>query len=127
MVEALFDELVGELDSSIDAEMARDPRGPGHFTRAYVTVMFSHAAGTTPVPCLPFSLSMLSDPTLNRCWTNWIKGRLVRHTDTDGGPDLEIIRLAADGFWLAAMCDSPVGEPEVIRTRLLASARRCHL
>ncbi len=123
MVEALFDELINGLDRAIDVELAREPGGPGRFTRAYVNVMFGHTTGGACEPCLPFSISMLTDPTLNKCWSDWIKARIARHADTDSGVGLEIIRLAADGFWLAAMCDSPVGDSEAIRTRLLDSTQ----
>jgi hypothetical protein len=33
----------------------------------------------------------------------WLKNRLSQHAETDSHPDLELLRLAADGLWLQSI------------------------
>ncbi|NAR87806.1 TetR/AcrR family transcriptional regulator, partial [Acinetobacter haemolyticus] len=33
----------------------------------------------------------------------WLKNRLSQHAETDSHPNLELIRLAADGLWLQSI------------------------
>lgn len=53
-------------------------------------------------------------------------GRLARHAATDAAPGLEIVRLAADGFWLATL-QQMEGEtrsaPAELQARLIALTR----
>lgn len=123
MVEAVFKEMMAALDCTIDEELARDPVCRGRFTRAYVKALRKIEVGLLDERGIPISLSMLIDPALTRRWSEWIKDRLKRHADTDSGVDLEVVRLAADGFWLATMCKSPVSDVEAIIERLIAYTR----
>jgi hypothetical protein len=49
---------------------------------------------------------------------------LRRHHDTDAGPELELVRLAADGAWLAYLVrekpSDPVPALDALRERLVA-------
>ncbi|WP_010038534.1 TetR/AcrR family transcriptional regulator [Gemmata obscuriglobus] len=124
MVEAVFKEMMAALDRTIDEEMARDTNPRGSFTRAYVSALRKIEVGLLDERGIPISLSMLIDPALTRRWCDWIGDRLNRHAETDGGVDLEIVRLAADGLWLATMCKSPTSNnAEAVINRLIACTR----
>ncbi|WP_456705271.1 hypothetical protein [Bradyrhizobium sp. USDA 4449] len=47
------------------------------------------------------SMVLVTDPSLRRLWKDWMKARLRRHRATDAAPELQIVRLAADGAWLS--------------------------
>lgn len=50
------------------------------------------------------TLSMLLDDELGAVWTKWLQDRLAKHSDTDSGNWLEMLRYSADGIWLASSC-----------------------
>lgn len=100
LVAAAAAHLVAALDAEIDALIEAGPPGRGRFTRAYVASVF---AAPQRNPFATLSLALLTDPTLAAAWADWLRGRLERHRDTDAGADLEAVRLAADGFWLAEL------------------------
>ena len=52
-------------------------------------------------PWTALSLSMVIEPDLRPMWSKWLTDRLERHRETDSNGQLEIVRLAADGAWLA--------------------------
>ncbi|MFX9061655.1 TetR/AcrR family transcriptional regulator, partial [Acinetobacter baumannii] len=49
------------------------------------------------------SMTMITEPTFNKIWMEWLKNRLSQHAETDSHPDLELLRLAADGLWLQSI------------------------
>lgn len=62
----------------------------------------------------------LSEPALIEPWDRWLRDRLDRHRETDGDEQLEIVRLAADGAWLAYVGREPDAHLDRLRERLLA-------
>jgi len=118
LTEALFAEQLRTLDAEIDTAMAADPVAYGRFTRAYVRCTL-RADQTGPCPCAALSVSTLIDPALRQAWGDWYKARLCRHRDTDGDPDLQLVRYAADGVWLADLMAQD-GEPPTDRQALLS-------
>ncbi|MDC0717315.1 TetR/AcrR family transcriptional regulator [Nannocystis bainbridge] len=114
---ALFAEQLRTLDAEIDEAMAKDPVAYGSFTRAYVR---STVRGDLngPCPCAALSMSTVTDPDLRRAWGQWYKARLVRHHDTDGDPELQLVRYATDGVWLADLLAQD-GEPPIDRPALI--------
>lgn len=122
LVEGLFDDLIGRLDRDIDARL-EEMSGPGCFTRAYVEAVFREDDGGFGEPWVALSVAMIAEPNLRSLWAEWLKQRLRRHHETDNAPLLEIVRLAADGAWLARVSsyehalDHDIGE---LKRRLLA-------
>lgn len=128
LVDGVLCDWVERLDAEIDALMAADPEPHGRFTRAYVAAAFAdHPAGQGGGAWAAVSLSMMADTTVSRFWTDWLSARLDRHRDTDGGPEMEVVRLAADGAWLALLLKADAtlvaGVPD-LRARLTAMTRR---
>ncbi len=82
-------------------------RWPGTLTRtvgsrgAYIDVTLHDPMMTEGGQWAALHISILAEPRLRRLVSDWFAERLRRHHDTDGGPELELVRLAADGAWLA--------------------------
>lgn len=119
LIAGMAEHYLALLDAEIDARMDKDPKAVGRFTRAYVETMLGGEAfgAGTPLSALP--LTALADPGLHPLWAAWIARRLERHRETDSDPMLAIVRLAADGAWLAAVTESSQGlAPATVRERL---------
>lgn len=101
LVDAVFADLLERLDHEIDAHLAEDKEQYGRFTRAYVEVTFADHRHNGNNPWTDLSLSMVIEPDLRPMWSKWLADRLERHSETDRNGQLEIVRLAADGAWLA--------------------------
>ena len=116
--------LIAQLDADIDAAMAKDPRPYGRYTRAYVDVTLHDPMITEGGQWAALHISILAEPTLRRMVSDWFAERLHRHRDTDGDADLEFVRLAADGAWIAYLVrekpTDPVPELGALRARLIA-------
>jgi len=52
-------------------------------------------------PWAALSVTMVADPAMRRLWSDWLDDRLEAHRETDGTAQMEIVRLAADGVWMA--------------------------
>ncbi|SDF20325.1 TetR/AcrR family transcriptional regulator [Limimaricola pyoseonensis] len=109
LLEAMARDFLDRLDAEIDARLAADPAREGRFTRAYVAAMLGGEVLGEAAPFAAPALAMLAEPGLREVWSGWIAGRLARHADTDGGTRLAMIRLAADGAWLAHVTDASQG------------------
>ncbi|MGF3026676.1 hypothetical protein ACQVP2_28135 [Methylobacterium aquaticum] len=48
-------------------------------------------------------IPILAEPTLRQLVSDWFAERLRRHHATDAGHDLELVRPATDGAWLACL------------------------
>lgn len=104
LVQAVFHDLLEQLDTQIDRLLEEDPETHGRFTRAYIRA-FAHAEseGASNWNALP--LSSLTDPEMKAMWSRWYTSRLERHAATDTGLELGIARYAADGLWLAGLLE----------------------
>lgn len=104
LVQAVFQDLLEQLDAEIDELLAEDPESHGRFTRAYIRAFATaESQGAANWNALP--LSSLTDPEMKTMWSEWYAARLERHAETDSGPDLGIARYAADGLWLAGFLE----------------------
>lgn len=119
LIEALCADLIARIDEEIDEVLARDVGGYGTFTRAYVTCTFAPRGSASPWTSL--SISAVADPGLARIWADWMNDRLRRHADTDRSADLDVVRLATDGYWLSTLQATTRTEPpDRLFQRLLA-------
>lgn len=123
LIDALCTDLIARIDTDIDDTMAEDSGGFGHFTRAYVICTVTPRGHGSPWTCL--SLAAVTDPGLARIWADWMQGRLARHAATDQFPELEIVRMATDGYWLASLQNMARSEPpNLLCHRLLGMTRK---
>ncbi len=116
----MFGDLLEQLDAQLDALMAADPEPYGSFTRAYVDCALQQGERGLAGEWRALTTSMMFDAGLHSMWSEWLKGRLERHKDTDSDPMHEVVRLAADGVWLELSQNSMrVGQTIAqLRTRL---------
>ncbi len=122
LVDSVFVDILEQLDRAIDAHLEKDNVTYGRFTRAYIEAIFADHSRYASDPWMALSLSMVIEPDLRRLWTAWLTSRLQRHTETDTSPQLEIVRLAADGAWLAFtshMEEALKIDVPALRTRLI--------
>jgi AcrR family transcriptional regulator len=112
LVQAVFHDLLEQLDAEIEQLIAADAEPHGRFTRAYIRA-FAQADGERASEqwnALP--LSSLTDPDMKAMWSAWYAERLARHAETDDGTSLALARYAADGLWLAGLLDYSGGPDE---------------
>lgn len=101
LIEAVFADTLARLDADIDAHIASDSKKQGCFTRAYVETMLANKTFGLGTAWSHLAASMIMEPPLRLLWSSWLQSRLDHHRDTDATPVLEVVRLAADGAWLA--------------------------
>lgn len=124
LVEAMFTDFLATLDREIDEQIAADDDAYGCFSRAYVEAMFRQGDIGTDSVCAVLGIAMLTDPRLRELWAKWLAARLERHRSTDDGPELEVIRYAADGIWLADFMEVRPANRADLRLRLITATRR---
>ncbi|MDQ8730234.1 TetR/AcrR family transcriptional regulator [Bradyrhizobium sp. LHD-71] len=127
LVEAVFFDLLEQLDHDIDTRMAADPESRGRFTRAYLgACFFDRPDADERRIWSALSVTSITDPMMRRLWSQWLEARLERHRETDTGLVFDMVRLAADGIWLAYVVEA---EHKVstdlpsLRARLIAMTR----
>ncbi|WP_437615807.1 TetR/AcrR family transcriptional regulator [Erwinia sp. V71] len=124
LVDAMFDEILQQVDIEVDQLMARDPEPWGRFTRAYVSTAFMDIHPEYGWAALSFSI--LNDIDLSVKWDAWLSARMEQHQATDSDPVLNVVRLAADGVCLRALLNrsSPKKQGDQLEEQLLAMTRR---
>lgn len=101
LMQATVKEVIGQLDGAIDDYIAQDLEPYGRFTRAYIYFTLQQDAKSIGRLFAALSMAMLTDQAFNEQWILWLNGRLEQHVSTDDSMDLKLLRLAADGLWLA--------------------------
>ncbi|MCO8074950.1 TetR/AcrR family transcriptional regulator [Acinetobacter lwoffii] len=103
LIEEMFNQVILEVDQTIEYLMKQDEDEYGKFTRAYVHSAFIHQINGVVSAWSAVSMTLITEPTFNKIWMEWLKNRLSQHAETDSHPDLELLRLAADGLWLQSI------------------------
>ncbi|WP_077103881.1 TetR/AcrR family transcriptional regulator [Agrobacterium sp. DSM 25558] len=127
LLEAVLGDLLAKLDEDIDALISQDCEGYGCFTRAYVNAFFADRGRETYAQWSAISVALVSEPALRQLWERWINGRLTRHKTTDDHLNLELVRLAIDGLWLADLVSekAQVGDDKAgLHKRLIRAAKK---
>lgn len=105
LIEAVFADLLDQLDREIEALMTADPERSGRFTRAYVKACFADRTLGASSLWAALSVSLITEPALRQLWSQWLDARLEEHRETDDMPMLAVVRLAADGVWLSDLLE----------------------
>lgn len=107
LLEALFDSLLERLDAAIEEAMRADPLPHGRFTRGYLHACLAlrdQPQGTKD--WAQVTMVLLSEPQLRQRWREWVRERSEEYVGTDSSANAQIVRLAADGLWLADILGS---------------------
>lgn len=125
LIEAVLKDQLDKFDAMIETTLAADDDSYGCFTRAYVIANLSM---TEYAPALESTcIALLTDPVARIHWSDWLRTRLERHHATDAAPELEIVRYAADGVWLADLQQVPADlriPRDQLRAKLVALTMR---
>jgi AcrR family transcriptional regulator len=124
LVDAMFAEHLKALTKALADQMQADPEPYGAFTRAYLRSVFELEPAEKGGPWASVYVAMLSDARLRGMWADWFAAQVEAHRATDGDAALAIVRLAADGAWLADMSDIVLPERAVLLERLLVMTAR---
>lgn len=123
LVDAMFAEHLKALTKALADQIQADPEPYGAFTRAYLRSVFELEPAEKGGPWASVYVAMLSDARLRGMWAEWFTNQVEQHGATDGDPLLAIVRLAADGAWLADMSDIPLPQRGELLAKLLAMTR----
>ncbi len=107
LLEALFDSLLERLDAAIEEAMRADPLPHGRFTRGYLHACLAlrdQPQGNKD--WAQVTMVLLTEPQLRQRWHAWVRERSEEYIGTDSSVDAAIVRLAADGIWLADLLGS---------------------
>jgi AcrR family transcriptional regulator len=120
----MFEKLLTELDLSVEKLVEENPNDYGCFTRAYINAGFTKDKYKKRLWSAIFG-ALNSDLNVNDMWNTWIKLKLKKYSYTDSSLELEIIRLAADGLWMAYISEMKLNHDlKKILDQLLESTRR---
>lgn len=119
LVDALFQDLLDSVGTDLDERIELDETPYGSFTRAYVDAVLEMGWEGGFSPMAPLSILMLTDDDLRAKWSAWFNDRLRRHDPTDGDIRLALVRLAADGIWLADLSGIDIPNRGELRERLV--------
>lgn len=115
LISALCDRAIDHFSAALAKRMEHEV-GQGRFTRAYVNVCLQTARQQGD---LSLVTTLWADPRLRTAWYVWLADQENLHAETDGEVRFKILRLAADGAWLA-MLDT--ADPEPWEAELIALA-----
>jgi AcrR family transcriptional regulator len=116
LLEGLLDSLLNQLDASIEEGMRSDPLPHGRFTRGYLSAVL--ALRDQPEESRRWAqvtMALLTEPRLRQRWRDWVRERSEEYIGTDSSIDSQLVRLAADGLWLADLLDCHESDGEVRR------------
>lgn len=111
LLESLADAAIVDFEIAVEAAMDERPRAPARFSRAYFKAT-SDALETDNRRQAVLALLMAADAALRERWSAWLAAQLRRHAATDASPEARVIRLAADGLWLAGLAGGPDAAPD---------------
>lgn len=122
LIDAVYQELVDDAERELNDLMTQDPEPYGSFTRAYVTLTGNMLSAQDALSQQRAALSMLTltDPQMRERWAEWFNSQLVKHKTTDSHEALTLVRLAADGLWLAELSDIDLPPTQSVIKRLLS-------
>lgn len=111
LLNGLFDDLTSKFDQAINEEMRGDPVAHGRFTRAYLAAVFTLGgegaeADRQAQGWRVLTIALLSEPVLRARWRQWIADREDAFMETDASSNCLLVRMAADGLWLADLLQS---------------------
>ncbi|UXX84148.1 TetR/AcrR family transcriptional regulator [Roseovarius pelagicus] len=119
LIEAVFQDLLNDLENSLHTRAQADPTPQGSFTRAYVIEIFDMDPNEKGGLLSALSVLLLVDPRLRTMWAEWFDTWLDKGQHTDGSMDLAVVRLAVDGVWLADLCGLSLPDRAQLRDKLI--------
>lgn len=121
LIDAVFDDLLAAIEADLQARIKADDKPQGAFTRAYVGAVFDMKHDEAS-PWVALSISILTDADLRRRWSERYAALLAAWPGDEHDLRQSMVRLAADGMWLADLVGTPLPQREQLRDLLLYEA-----
>ncbi|RUS65648.1 HTH-type transcriptional regulator TtgR [Saezia sanguinis] len=101
LLDALYNELLEQMDAQVSNAMKKDPLPFGSFSRAYITVNTTGSSQKKQARLIEvMMLESLSQEKMRQCWDTWLEQRLQKSGPEERSAHLMLARYAADGLWL---------------------------
>lgn len=101
LLDALYNELLEQMDAQISNAMKKDPLPFGSFSRAYITVNTTASSQKKQARLIEvMMLESLSQEKMRQRWDAWLEQRLQKSGPEERSARLMLARYAADGLWL---------------------------
>ena len=101
LIEALFKELLAQLDRRVKTFISKDQNPRGRFSRAYLLAVAAPTDGYVKGKLLGASaLAMSVDDSLSKLWREWLEKSLEENSEGENSVIARTVRYAADGIWL---------------------------
>ncbi|CAK7018764.1 TetR/AcrR family transcriptional regulator [Saezia sanguinis] len=101
LLDALYNELLEQMDAQISNAMKKDPLTFGSFSRAYITVNTTASSQKKQARLIEvMMLESLSQEKMRQRWDTWLEQRLHKSGPEERSVRLMLARYAADGLWL---------------------------
>jgi AcrR family transcriptional regulator len=104
LLHGLADDLLARFEARIEELIAHDPVHAGRFTRAYLRVSLTPVPEESAMAAALIGLSLV-DNELGPRYRSWLQRKLTQYADSDDNEPCRLVRLAADGAWLAILVD----------------------
>lgn len=101
LIEALRSATLAAYEAALERHMAADPEPYGRFSRAYIRACLAASDSPDDGPSAQLMAALWTDPGLRGRWYDWMARLEESHAATDGARRLKLVRLAADGLWIA--------------------------
>lgn len=106
LVDAVFSDMLSEFEQELEEAMSQDSVEQGRFTRAYLKLVTETDAQESR--WLSVWVSMIADDALRSIWHEWFSRRFAQILEGEHTPELQTVRMAADGIWLAQIADTHI-------------------
>lgn len=118
LVDAIFYDLLEDFGKALRDRARVDPISHGSFTRAYVNAAFDAESDDKTQLWLALSILLINEPSLRQIWVDALASWMEQVRDTEGGIRLTMIRLAADGVWLADFIGNSLPDRTALREEM---------
>lgn len=102
MLACVYAQMLEEYSTQITHLMEVDPFQAGAFTRAYLEIAISTIKNPEMVTLWK---SAMTDPQVCQYWRDWYLAVLDERREFETSPELETVRLAADGLCMGVTMD----------------------
>lgn len=101
LLDALYNELLEQMDAQVSNAMKKDPLPFGSFSRAYITVNTTGSSQKKQARLIEvMMLESLSQEKMHQRWDMWLEQQLQKSGPEERSARLMLARYAADGLWL---------------------------
>lgn len=124
LILAMFDYFLFSVETKIEKYIDEDSDQYGRFTRAYIELSLNSAWEGMHDKRTALAALSVSDPELRTIWSSWLNKMQIKYYQTDGSDHLAMIRMTADGLWMAVLSNVDTPNLGKVREYLLEATHR---